>query len=169
MSEQYDLDGHSRERSIQASLKHYQPAYLFVRDVGARGGATRVHCVLRKRDNLAITPVQGGYSIRVNGKEVFFFVVEKTREYLWGKHWALEYRRMYHKTPECPYGRMHIVGRPYENPDDPTLPEITESVLRSVNFGLLLEVRFKEKVCLRRTRPDKAQPGWYHWSIIPPS
>ncbi|MBI2075465.1 MAG: hypothetical protein HYT82_02240 [Candidatus Harrisonbacteria bacterium] len=171
MAEQYELDGRSRERSIQVALAQYRPVDLFIRDVGSRGGATRAYCVIGKRDKLAMTPVHGGYSIRVNGREVFFFAVTRSYDcrYWWGKHWALEYRRMYPKSPECPYGRMHIVARPYENPDDPTLPEITESALRSVNYGHLLEVRFKGKVSVKRVRPDKTQPGWSYWSIIPPS
>ena len=81
---------------------------------------------------------------------------------------------MYPESPEYLYGRMHIVGQPYENPDDSVLPEITESVLRSVirdhrtNLYYLIEVRFAGKVRLKRIRPDERASGWYYWSIIPP-
>lgn len=170
MSEQYELDGRSRERSIAMALSRYCPAYLYIRDVGSAGGTTRVRRDIGKTNTLAIVKVEGGYSIRVNGDEVFLFAVTKPPKcsWWWGKKWALEYYRQYPKSPQYPYGRMHVVGRPYENPDDPVLPEITESVLRSVDYGHLLEVRFKGKVCLRCVRPDKRMLGWHLWQIIPP-
>lgn len=165
MSEQYDLDGKSYVQSIAVAIINYRPAYLYIRDVGSMGGTVRVSRRLRRNDLLVIERVRGGFSVRVNGAEVFFFAVTRSPGYMWGTLWRLEYWRQHPGAVSAA-----SINGPYENPDDSRLSEIKESVLRSVDFGHLIEVRFRGKVHLARTRkapPHRGSGGYYREIILP--
>ena len=109
--EQYELPRRSFLKNIRKALKHVKPEAIFIRFVGSRGGGVMVNEDLTNK-TLSLFRAKDGLKILIDGKEGFF-------------HYA-------HSSYPNPQ-------EPYTGPEDPALPPVRKSILRSVNREYLIE------------------------------
>jgi len=166
--EQYALMPEYFVSDLKEILARFKPSFIFVRFIGAAGGATVLNENLAGK-TLAIAETQTGLEMKIDGQTKYLFEFGRLMpgsKFPWGKQWLIAYHR------ERPNGRVHFAHGGYPNPlekytgpDDKRLPEIKESVLRSVNREHLIEIRFRGKIPIKRSRPfdrNKQVTSYYY-------
>lgn len=166
--EQYEIPPGRYYQTLCYALKHFKVEHVFIRLVGSRGGTVKIDVNIL-RQNLKLKHSKDGLGIIVDDKECFLFrttsVKKDTR--LSGKCWSIAFLRIDEE------GRMHFGSTgypnlidPYTGPDDPQLPEVKQTILRSVNQDHLIEITFLGKIpirCLGKLVFNT--PNWYYWEI----
>lgn len=165
--EQYEIRPISCNKTIQTALKYFALENLFIRCVGSKGRGVVVDSNLNKNRELAVRCTKSGFEFILRGKKVFFFEFTFCGDYVMGKKWSIAYERikgdgvMIFASTGYPY-----LGSVYDGPDDPRLPEPEVTILRCANFIHLVEITFKGRIPIRKTK-YKMRGVWDYWDIDP--
>ena len=172
--EQYEIPPQGCNKVIQLALKYFEPERLFIRSTHeptSCRGKTKVNEILTGK-KMKVKYSHSGFEFFINGKSYFLFKFSKTSaipNFTWGKKWSLAYERFKYKsgTPVRWYASTGYPypGEIYVGPDDPRLPEVESTMLRSVNDGHLAEITFGGKIPIIKT--GKSMNGkWPPYYII---
>lgn len=170
--EQYEIEHRLFFQCIEKAVAQFNPECIFIRFVGSRGGEIIVSENLNGK-KLSVLKKRNGLSIVINGAEKFFY--ETSDKLVPGKKWAVAYerRRFDSKYPLlAKTGVIHYAHcaypNPYESytgPDDPNLPPIYKTILRSANLCHFIEITFPGKIPIKKYRKMPGYPDWFYWTI----
>ena len=167
--EQYEICPSRFWQEISKALEYFVPSHILIRQIGSQGGKTRVREELTEKRLTIVKPKQDLH-IMIDGLERFIFEADQhvTSRCKGLLKWSVAYERIYPPTPECPLGRMHHAGTGYPNPNDSSLPPITETILRCGNETHFMQITFPGKIPITRTHQPTKKRCWAYWKIIAP-
>ncbi len=171
--EQYEIEQRFLFRCIKKAVTHFNPEYVYIRFVGSQGGEVVVSEKLKGR-KLEVVREKKGLGIIVGGEKKFLYEFED-KSLISGKKWSVAYerRRFDSKDPKmAKIGIMHYAScgypnplEPYTGPEDPLLPPVYKTILRSVNRHYLIEITFPGKIPIKKYRKMSYYPDWFYWII----
>lgn len=171
--EQYEIEPRFFFRCIKKAVSHFNPEYIYIRFVGSKGGEVVISEDLRNK-KLEIVRNKKGLNILIDGEKKFLYEIADKAS-LSGKSWGVAYerRRFDSKYPMlAKIGIMHYAHCAYPNPyesytghDDPRLPPVYRTILRSVNLNYLIEITFPGKIPIKKYREMPEYEDWFYWII----
>lgn len=143
-------------KNLRICLDNYNVESLFIRDCGGIREDGKFDCAGRKKileqlegKNLDFRKDDSGLYMLINSKEIFHFPLKH-----YYKGFSLAYERIYED------GRYVVLSTGID-PEDPSLPKVTKSILRTVLDDHLMEIDFEGKISLKfHSWWDKSTPYW---------
>lgn len=170
--EQYEIEHQFFFRSIKKAVTHFKPEHVYIRFVGSKGGEIIVSENL-KGEKLSILGKRNGLSISIDGKEKFLY--DTSHQLVSGKKWAVAYERRRFDSKDPALAKIGILHyghcaypnpyEPYTGPDDPNLPPVYKTTLRSANLCHYIDITFPGKIPIKKYRGMPDYPGWFYWTI----
>lgn len=164
--EQYEILPSRYFKNIQLALKHFKVEEIYIRLRGSLGGTVIISKNLKGK-KLAVSREKNGLNIIIDGKKVFFYRtrISKLNRLSGGERWSVAYERFYND------GRIHMAHTGYPNcyeryngPDDPELPGVKRTVLRSCNDHLI-EISFFGKIPIKKAGLFPGYKDQYCWEL----
>ncbi|MBW2966900.1 hypothetical protein KY362_00280 [Candidatus Woesearchaeota archaeon] len=152
--EQYELAPRRRYGDLVHCVREMEPAWLYIRNVGSRGGRVLVNEDLEGKV-LGVKRSPDAYVLSIDDSEVFRYLLTQT----WDRRLSLGYYRYPDET-----GRIPMLSTGYD-PYDVRLPPVETSVFRTANMsGHYMEIRFSGQIPLKFHSWWK-EPHWKWWCV----
>ncbi len=166
--EQYEIPPGKYYQTLCLASEHFKAEHVFIRLVGSCGGTVKVAENIKQK-KLQLKLSKDGLRIIIDSRERFLFKMTSVKKDtgISGKCWSIAFLRIDEQ------GRMHFGSTgypnsidPYTGPDDPRLPEVKQTIFRSINRDHLIEITFLGKIPIRRlSKLVFNTPNWYYWEI----
>ena len=163
--EQYPIQPRQYLKNIRSALQHFRVEWVYIRPMGSRGGDVIVSENV-KNSKLGMSQTKNGLDIKIGGKKVFCYEIKKSDNIDFGNRWSVAYERVDND------GRIHVAHTGYPNcyesytgPDDPNLPAVKHTILRSCNLKYLIEITFIGKISIKKICLVPQYKDWYYWEI----
>ncbi len=165
--EQYEIPTGRYLKNIQKALRRFWVERVYIRFVGSQGGKVVISEDMKGK-KLAISRGKNGLDIKIDGEKVFFYEITTSGDIVFGNRWSIAYERFDNAgRPHHAHTGYPNPYAPYTGPDDPDLPEVKKTILRSCNLNYLIEIIFSEKIPIKNVGLIPGYNDWYNWEITP--
>jgi len=164
--EQYQILVKRYFKNIQKALKNFQVEFLFVRFIGSQGGEVIISENINGK-KLTVYRNKKVLVLKLDREKIFVYEIKKLKPISIGNRWFLAYQRFDSKDRMLhSHAGYPNQFEPYTGPDDPKLPEIRNTILRSCNEHYLIEITFSGKIPIKNVGLVPGYNNWYNWEIV---